>query len=340
MGPAWIGDMVMAQSLFMALRSRVPRARIDVLAPPGTASLLPRMSQVDNSVSMAPGHGEFGLAERRRVARALRATGYGQAIVMQRSAKAALVPWLARIPQRTGYRGEMRFGLINDIRSIDTRRHVRKVEHYVALGAATAQDPIPPVAQPRLTVDTSRQATLSERLGLDLSRPVVGFAPGAAFGGAKQWPATHYARLAAELDALGIAVWIFGGAGDRQIADQIRATAPRYSVDLCARTSLPDVIDLAALTRTFVGNDTGIMHLAAATDTHMLGLYGSTHPDYAPPLADDALSFWSQTACAPCRQRQCPLGHRACLRDLPVAEVLRACLEPAARDMPSLYRVG
>lgn len=339
-GPAWIGDMVMAQALFMRLRQRLPSARIDVLAPAATIALLSRIPEVDNGVRMDIAHGELALGARRRLARTIRATDYDQAIVMQRSLKAALVPWLAGIPQRTGYRGELRFGLINDVRELDIRRYPLKVEHYALLGLARDGDALAPLRLPKLAIDLENRSHLVAALGLDLERPVVGFAPGAAYGGAKQWPATHYARLAGELDARGIACWIFGSAADREVAGRMHAAAPHHGMNLCERTALIDIVDLASLTTTFVGNDTGVMHLASAAAPRVIGIYGSTDPDYAPPLAPASQRFWLNTACSPCRQRVCPLGHNACMRDIPVADLLRACLDPAATDMPSLHRAA
>ncbi|GAB3680671.1 lipopolysaccharide heptosyltransferase II [Salinisphaera aquimarina] len=336
-GPSWIGDMVMAQSLFMRLRERLPQARIDVLAPASTAALVARMPQIDNPVIMNIAHGEFALAERRRAAAALRDTGYDQAIVLQRSAKAALVPWLARIPRRTGVRGELRYGLINDVRGIDSARYPRKVEHYALLGLEKDSDALGDLCLPKLTIDEPHRQALIERLELDCARPIVGFAPGAAYGGAKQWPASHYARLAAELDTRGIATWIFGSTPDCDLARDLAAAAPRHGINLCERTSLTDIADLASLTTAFVGNDTGVMHLAAAAAPRVLAIYGSTDPDYAPPLAPAEARFWLGLACSPCRERVCPLGHNACMRDIPVADVLRACLDPQARGMPSLH---
>ncbi|MES1946580.1 ADP-heptose--LPS heptosyltransferase II [Salinisphaera sp. C84B14] len=336
-GPSWIGDMVMAQSLFMLLRERMPNAVIDVLAPSITASLLARMPEVDNAVRMEIGHREIALGKRRQTARALAERGYDQAIVLQRSIKAALVPWLAGIPQRTGYLGEMRYGLINDVRSLDKDRYPRKVEHYALLGLAREGEALAELKHPELRIDTARRAELVDALGLETNRAAIGFAPGAAYGGAKQWPATHFARLAAELDQRGIACWIFGSAADRQLAADLTAAAPKHGVNLCERTSLVDIADIASLTDAFVGNDTGVMHLAAAAAPRVLAIYGSTHPDYAPPLSNAEARFWLELACAPCRKRQCPLGHNACMRDIPVADVLRACLDPAARDIPSLH---
>src|SRR5699024_5962617 len=153
------------------------------------------------------------------------------------------------------------------------------------------------------------QTLLTNRLTLDLGRPIVGFAPGAAFGTAKRWPASRFAALARELDARGWACWIFGSTADRQTAEIMCAAAPEHSVDLTGNTSLTDAVDLAAMTTHFVGNDTGITHLAAAVAPSVIGLYGSTDPDYAPPLAPTSQRLWRGLDCSPCRQRECPLSH-------------------------------
>jgi len=329
--------MVMAQSMFMRLRERLPEAVIDVLAPPITAALVARMPQVDSAVRMDIGHGTFALGKRRDAARQLAAARYDQAIVLQRSAKAALVPWLAGIPHRTGVRGELRYGLINDVRHIDTARYPRKVEHYALLALDNDRDSLGELRLPKLAVDEDRRRQLVADLQLDCDRPVIGFAPGAAYGGAKQWPAEHFARLAGALDAQGIAVWIFGSTPDRALAAHLSASAPRHGVNLCERTSLTDIADLASLTTTFVGNDTGVMHLAASTAARVIAIYGSTDPDYAPPLAPREARFWLGLACSPCRERICPLGHNNCMRDIRVADVLRACLDQDMTDLAGLH---
>ncbi|AWN14698.1 lipopolysaccharide heptosyltransferase II [Salinisphaera sp. LB1] len=339
-GPAWIGDMVMAQSLFMALRARLPAATIDVLAPAATARLVARMPEVDDAVIMNVTHGKFAWSRRRTAARELRERGYDQAIVPQRSAKAALVPWLAGIARRTGYRGELRPGLINDLRTLDKTRYPLKAQHYALLGTAAEGDALGPMHWPRLSVDAARQNALIAALGLDLDRPVVGFAPGAAYGGAKAWPTRHYAALAARLDAAGQSCWIFGSAADREVAAAIAAAAPKHGVNLAERTTLVDIVDLAARTTQFVGNDTGVMHLASAAAPRVIGLYGSTDPDYAPPLAPTSQRLWRGMDCSPCRRRQCPLGHHACMEDLPVRDVFTACTDPGTATIASLHAIA
>ncbi|MDA3920243.1 MAG: lipopolysaccharide heptosyltransferase II [Salinisphaera sp.] len=337
-GPSWIGDMVMAQSLFRLLRKRLPAARLDVLAPQSTASLIARMPEIDRAVLMDIAHGKLAWRKRRQTARELRGASYQQAIVLQRSAKAALVPWLARIPKRTGYRGEWRFGLINDVRTLDKRRYPLKAEHYALLGLAAEGDTLSALDYPALRIDSENQARLIETHRLSLDRPVVGFAPGAAYGGAKQWPASYYAKLAEQLDSQGWACWIFGSGADREVADAMARAAPRFSVNLCQATSLTDIVDLAALTTRFVGNDTGVMHLASAAAPSVIGIYGPTDPDYAPPLAQHSQRLWLGLDCSPCRARVCPLGHNACMRDLSVADVLAACLTPGDPAIHALHR--
>lgn len=133
-GPAWVGDMVMAQSLFMTLKQTRNNPLIDVVAPAWSLPLLARMPEVNQGIALPVKHKELGLARRWKLGRSLRRIGYDQAIVVPRSYKAALVPWFARIPRRTGYRGEMRYGTINDMRLLDKAVLFQTVQRYVALG--------------------------------------------------------------------------------------------------------------------------------------------------------------------------------------------------------------
>src|SRR5699024_6338922 len=142
------------------------------------------------------------------------------------------------------------------------------------------------------------------------------------------WPAGHYAKLAHTLVQRGFACWIFGGKVDAQAGREIMRAAPEHCVDFCGKTGLADVIDLMSLAQTAVCNDTGLMHMAAAVVPHVVALYGSTHPEYAPPLCDNPVSLWLGLACSPCNEKVCPLGHTFCLRDIPVADVVRACTAP------------
>lgn len=318
-GPSWVGDMVMAQSLFKLLKERQPERPIDVLAPAWSLPIVARMPEIRSGIAAETRHREIGLATRRRIGKSLRDKGYEHAIVMPRSFKSALIPWFARIPTRTGFRGESRFGLINDVRAFDSDVLDQTVKRFVALGIDDGQ-PLPPVLFPKLEVDYERQRTLLHTLGLDTDRPVVAMMPGAEYGPAKCWPLEYFAALAGMLDAGGQAVWVMGSDKDasagRFIAQQGKA------VDLCGRTSLEDVIDLLGAAQQAVSNDSGLMHVAAAVGLHVHALYGSSTPDFTPPLTARRDIHYLRLECSPCFKRECPLGHLNCLRDLSPDTVL------------------
>ncbi|MCW8917884.1 MAG: lipopolysaccharide heptosyltransferase II [Gammaproteobacteria bacterium] len=322
-GPAWVGDMVMAQSLFISLRQRHPDALIDVLAPAWSVPLLSRMPEVHEAITVPTGHGEFGLAARWRLGRSLRSHHYDQALVLPRSLKSALIPLFAGARVRSGYCGEMRYGMLNDIRALDKRVLTQTVQRFVALGQP-ADAPLPPATpHPALKVDAGNQRRLLQELGLDLERPVIGFMPGAEYGPAKQWPLAHYAALAGLLVEQGFQVWLFGSAKDRKAAPQI-ATGLGQVYNLCGRTELVDAVDLIALCRTVVSNDSGLMHVAAAVGTPLVALYGSSTPAYTPPLTDKAEVLYLGLECSPCFKRECPLGHTQCLTRIDAAQALAA----------------
>lgn len=331
--------MVMAQSLFKALKRQAPDCILDVVGPRWAPELLGRMPEVDHVIVADIAHGELGLGKRWRLGRQLRGQRYDQAFALSRSIKSALVPWFARIPQRTGYLGERRYGVINDIRALNTTDLKQKAQHYVALGLAPteAASAAADIEQPRLAYDQANRDRLVAEHGLSLQRPVVALAPGAAHGPAKRWPTSYYARLAQELEERGFQCWIFGSAADAEIAAEIAAAAPRNCVNFCEQTRLSDVIDLMSLARTAVGNDTGLTHIAAATLPHVVALYGSTHPDYAPPLCEHPVQLWLDLSCSPCKAKTCPLGHTQCLWHLPVADVVQACVAPDDAAIASRY---
>ncbi len=319
-GPAWVGDMVMAQSLFITMRRQHPDAVIDVLAPEWSLPLLERMPEVNAGLPLPVAHGELALRTRYRLGRALRKRGYTHAIVIPRSAKAALVPFFARIPVRTGYRGEMRYGLLNDIRPLDKSVLTRTVQRQVALGLPQGA-PLPPETPfPHLTVDTDNRQRLLATLGLETGRPAIAFMPGAAYGPAKQWPLDHWRALAERLLAEDFQIRIFGSEAEHPAGEAI-AEAGEGVANLCGRTSLTDTVDLLAACRAAVSNDSGLMHVACATGIPVVGIYGSSTPAYTPPLSDRAEAVHLGLDCSPCFERTCPLGHTRCLTQIAPAQV-------------------
>jgi heptosyltransferase-2 len=325
-GPSWVGDMVMAQALCKLLKERHPGTAIDVLAPAWSLPVIGRMREVRKGVVSPAGHGELGLRSRWQLGRALRAERYQQAIVLPRSFKAALIPWMAGIPRRTGFRGEMRFRLINDMHEFDEHKLDQTVKRFLALGLAPDES-LPPVPAPELVVSAAHQQAVIERLKLRTDRPVIAMMPGAEYGPAKCWPLAYFSTLAGMLAREGYAVWVLGSARDHAAGEAIAAGA----VNLCGRTELEDVIDLLGFCEQAVSNDSGLMHVAAAVGTRVIALYGSTSPAFTPPLTEDRVVHYLGIECSPCFQRECPLGHLRCLREIVPATVLESVLASRAK---------
>ncbi|MDR5874405.1 lipopolysaccharide heptosyltransferase II [Halomonas sp. CUBES01] len=330
-GPSWVGDMVMAQSLFMTLKARYPHATIGVVAPAWSQPILERMPEVDEVLPLAVGHGEFGLASRRDLANRLKGR-FDRAIVLPRSWKAALVPFMARIPERVGFLGEHRYGLLKERRKLDKQVLDQTVKRFVSLGLPLEEVvggdfSIP---KPRLTIDRDNLVNLRLAHALS-SRPAIGMMPGAEYGPAKQWPPAYFHQLAKKLIADGYEVRVLGGPKDHDVAETIVKDLPQ-AYNLCGKTALADAVDLLADCRQVVTNDSGLMHVAAAVGVRIHALYGSSSPAYTPPLTDNATIHYLALSCSPCFERTCPLGHTNCLNELHVDSVYQAILADRQRE--------
>jgi len=315
-GPSWVGDMVMAQSLFRLLKQENTHLKIDVIAPGWCKPLLERMPEVNQTIEMPFGHGVFKPSARLAMGKSLRSENYDQAIVLPYSWKSALVPFGAKIPKRTGFVGELRYGLLNDIRRLDKKQLPLMVQRYLALGLSETKA-LTDYPKPKLYSDEkTQQAVLSK---LDLEKPaneIVAFCPGAEYGPAKQWPANNFSALAKKLIAEGKTVWILGSGNDKKIADEINELAENQCINLCGKTTLQDAIDLLAISDAAVCNDSGLMHVAAAVDTKLVAIYGSSDPSFTPPLSDKVAIAKVDIECAPCFKRECKFGHYNCLRNI------------------------
>ena len=320
--PSWVGDAVLTHPLLVRLKERDPGASIDVLGPPWALPVFRRMPQVAAVLTLPFGHGDLKLGERRRFGRSLAA--YDQAIVLPNSFKSALVAWHAGIPLRTGYRGEFRYGLLNDVRALDPDAVPLMAERFAALAQPRGEALRRPVPEPRLAVDTAARDAALAKFGLVRDRPVAAFAPGAEYGPAKRWPPEHFAALAGELLARGFQVWLFGSGKDTEATRRIVELTGGACVDLAARTTLDEAIDLLSCARQVVSNDSGLMHIAAALDRPLAALFGSSSPGFTPPLSAHARVISLHLDCSPCFQRTCPLGHTNCLVQLEPARVLAA----------------
>ncbi|MDP3678783.1 MAG: lipopolysaccharide heptosyltransferase II, partial [Methylotenera sp.] len=275
-GPAWVGDMVLAQSLFKTLKANNPNCTIDVAAPAWTLPLLERMPEVSSKIALPFKHKQLAFFERIKFGRTLKNQGYTQAIILTNSFKSALLPWAAGIKQRTSYLGEMRYGLINDIRALDKTKLKKTVERFVNLGLIKGQNL--PVAIPNpamLSNQVNALATLNKLGLLQPNTKVLGLCPGAEYGEAKRWPAQYYAEVANVALNKGWQVWLFGSDKDIPVTTIIHQLTQNRCVDFGGKTKLGEAIDLMSLCDTIISNDSGLMHVAAALDKKLIAIFGS-----------------------------------------------------------------
>ncbi|WP_341522377.1 lipopolysaccharide heptosyltransferase II [Pseudomonas sp. G.S.17] len=326
-GPSWVGDMVMAQTLFQCLKQRYPECEIDVLAPEWSRPILERMPEVRAALSFPLGHGALELGTRRSIGRSLKGQ-YDQAILLPNSLKSALVPFFAGIPKRTGWRGEFRYVLLNDVRPLDKERYPLMIERFMALAYEPGADLPLTYPRPSLRIDLATRDAALSKFGLTLDRPVLALCPGAEFGESKRWPAEHYAQVAEAKIREGWQVWLFGSKKDHPVGESIlERLIPglrEEAVNLSGDTSLAEAIDLLSCADAVVSNDSGLMHVAAALNRPLVAVYGSTSPAFTPPLADEVEIVRLGIECSPCFDRTCRFGHYNCLRLLEPESVINA----------------
>ena len=331
-GPSWVGDMVMAQSLFRILKDQDDplnrETQITVLAPNWSEPVLARMPEVAKVEIMPIGHGRMELKTRYRLGRRFRSKKFDQAIILPGSLKSALIPWFARIPKRTGFLKEPRFGLVNDLRTLEPKQLPLNVQRYAALGFDASHPPSDRAIQsppnPKLHILTRERAATLQRFNLTTDTPILALCPGAEYGPAKQWPAKHFAAVAKTKLSQGWQVWIFGSAKDQKIANEINEIAGGGCQSLTGATSLGEAIDLLSLCRYVVTNDSGLMHVAAAVGCEVVAIYGSSSDQFTPPLTERCHKMSIDIDCRPCFKRHCPLGHTNCLVKLDPNRVLSA----------------
>ncbi|HWA39788.1 MAG TPA: lipopolysaccharide heptosyltransferase II [Burkholderiales bacterium] len=311
--PNWIGDALMAQPLLARLHEKSRGLQVDVLAPEWVAPVVRRMPEVSRVVVAPFRHGPLALGARWRLGRELRASRYDQALVLPNTWKAALVPFFADIPLRSGYVGESRYGLLN---LLYKARGAPMLEHYAQLSEPPGKPAQGPFARPRLRFAAHDVAAARAKFGVPETYVVL--CPGAEYGPAKRWP--YFDVLARELPIPKV---ILGSAKDLEAARGIEGQ------NLAGKTTLDEAVDLIAGARYVVTNDSGLMHVAAALGRPLVALFGSSSPVHTPPLSDAAKVLWLKVECSPCFQRECPLGHFRCMREMTV-EMVRAQIQNIA----------
>ena len=328
LGPAWVGDMVLAQSLFKTLKANQPDCVIDVAAPAWTLPLLERMPEISEKIALPFKHGELAFFERLRFGKSLKYKGYHQAIILTNSFKSALLPFAAGIKKRTGFLGEMRYGLINDIRPLDKTKLVKTVERFVFLGLDKNENLPKIILSPQINSSpeaawllASSAGVLNKENSVENKNKILGLCPGAEYGEAKRWPAEYYAEVANEALNKGWQVWLFGSDKDVPVTSQINQLTQNKCTDFGGKTKLGEAIDLMSICNTIISNDSGLMHIAAALNKKLIAIYGSSDPTHTPPMHPQAVIEYLGLGCSPCFKRTCPLGHLNCLKQITPANI-------------------
>ena len=332
--PNWIGDAVMSQPLLASLKAIYPHSQIDVLASTWVAPIYRACTEVHQVIEARLEHKQLQWSTRKQLAKQLELNLYNACFVLPNSLKSALIPWLANIPLRIGYRGEMRFGLINF--ALDNPSKTNRppmVNHYLALSTVMdhSQDmDTNQSANPQLNISPTAKQSVSAKLqtaGI-YTKIIYVLCPGAEYGVSKRWPTEHFATLAQQLilNQPEAHVILLGSKGDQALGEDIQTKAGHSQRihNWCGDTSLDEAIALIGMSTALVSNDSGLMHIGAALKVPQVAIFGSSDPEHTPPLSDNAQVIWLNLPCSPCHKRECPLGHLKCLKDILPATVLSA----------------
>ncbi len=326
----WIGDFVRCHTVVRLLRERFPGRAIDMLTTRMVAPLIDYMPGVRKGIVFDLPRKRLALSQHQALAGLLRAESYGDALIMPRTWKAGLAPFLAGIPRRTAFVGEMRFGIVNDLRAGE-KKLARMVDSCAALALPKRAALPPDLPAPQLVVPQEVLTRWRTRMDLAANgRPVAVLAPGAV-GPSKRWSA--YGELATRLAEMGFATWVVGGPDENALAAEIARDA-RQTRDLTGPDLRNAILALASAT-VAVSNDSGLLHVAAAIGTPSIGIFGPTSPWHWAPLNPLAavIETKSEVPCRPCHKPTCRLRHHRCMRDIPmeqVAAAVRKAFDPQA----------
>jgi len=278
----WVGDFVRCHSVTKICKERWPDRPVDVLTSSLCAPLADYMPGLRKAIVWDLPRRRIAFGEQRRLAARLREENYATALIMSRKWKAALAPALAGIPERVGFVGELRYGLLTDVRSGE-RTLQRMIDRCAMLALPRGANllehwPLPELAVPKQEISDwlSRRGLVNEK------RPIVVLCPGAAGSVGRRWPESRYAELALQLKNDGMSVWVVGGPGEKTIANEISAGG-KYARDLTGNDLRDGILAIAAAD-VAVSNDSGLLHVAAGIGTPVVGLFGPTSPWHDGPL--------------------------------------------------------
>lgn len=326
-GPSWVGDMLMTHSLFRMLKQENPEVIIDVIAPAWSLGLLERMPEVRKSIVLPFKHGEIKLWQRYCFGKQFRAERYDQVIFIPNSLKSLFVVMAAKIPKWTGWNGKElpRRWFLNDGRTLEKKHYPLMVQRFAALALPKdrAFPAVFPLPQLQINAAVVGQTLIKYQLQRT-NQPLLVLAPGSEFGPSKRWPAKYFAEIANTKIIAGWKVWLLGSAKDEMISAEVQSLTNNRCIDLTGKTSLTEVVDLLSLATMVVSNDSGLMHMAAALQRPVVGIYGSTPADVTPPLSKQSAALSLGLSCSPCYQRECPEGHWRCMLDLKPERILQS----------------
>lgn len=322
--PLAVGDLMMMQSLFILLKIKNPGVMLDVLAASKTPELITRMPEIRRILHSPFAHRKLNVLLRYQFGKSLRVENYDQVILFSTSFKAGLMPWFARIPLRTGFRRKWGLSLLNDAQLLPRPRLPRMIQRLLALGLKPGEMIDEEMCWPKISANqTSLLQTLAKFQLLNDAAPILVLCPGSTGGASKRWPENYFSQLAEYFLFKGWKVWCVGGPAEREIVARINANLEKPTVDL-SHTSLTEALDLMSLATAVVANDSGLMHIAAALGVSVVALYGSGSPAFTPPLTRNSRVLYKSLPCQPCYQRECPLEHLNCLKQIAVSEVIDA----------------
>jgi len=315
----WLGDVVMSQTLLKKIKSNNSDVSIDILINSSYKDLVERMPEINKALLLDCNHKELGILKRYRLAKKIRGS-YNQSIILSRSIKSALIPYFAKIPIRTGELGELRYILINDLKYFSNEDRRKTAHRYISMFSDKKEE-LDEKYYPSLKPDHENIKNLTEKYNLNTSKKIVIFAPGAAYGPSKMWPVEKFKELGEKLNK-NYFIIILGSLDEKNIGDKI--ITHKDMINLCGKTSITDAVDLMHISKFCVSNDSGLMHLASATNTKSISIYGATSPDLTPPLTTNKEIHYKQISCSPCFEKKCKYGHYNCLSEIQVNDVFKS----------------
>ena len=316
----WLGDIIMTQCLIKKIHKEEPLSKIDLLVSKNFSPIVKRMPEVNNVIESCSKHKRFPLINIIKKGLNLQSR-YDESIILSRSFKSSLIPFISKIPIRTGELGELRFFLINNI--VSFKKEERRISALRYSSMFKNKDPgIQEQLYPQLNKNESNLQSIIAKHKININNKIISIAPGAAFGISKMWPVKKFIKLADKIETMDNTQFlILGSSKEKMIGEQISKNRKNF-INLCGQTSLDDLVDILHLSTYCISNDSGIMHVAAATKTKVIALFGSTSPLFTPPLSTNSQVIYKDIKCSPCFQKTCKYNHYDCMNNIHEDEVI------------------